>query len=188
MIIDKVLIRREPGYPTRIHMAVSDGVVLSGLPLSKVMIDNWTVHYWSEHAITFYSDVYKSEVDEGWLGSRAGTDIAGAYFGDQAAVTPFVEWWGECNPHPETVDTDIMVPWEGVFNAHNVLGQPYYPVTVFSPDQQEISRDLFMPVLYINELLELVGSDYRLVLSEIAAYNDEIVFELQKVGIGGPIK
>lgn len=183
MIIDRVRVfnpiaeENDDTIPFRIHMMVSEGIVLSADPIGISHHENWSIRYWNQYAITFYSDWIPYEVYEGQLGNRRGKDLAGVYMN---STSPYVDWLDEHGGRVGS-ETGYMVPWEGSFNASGVYGQPVYPVTVFTPDQMEISRDLFMPVLYLNEVLKQTETGYRLVISEVPAYNNDIAFEIQEV-------
>lgn len=177
MTIDQLTIVKPIGedrpVPARIHMMVTDGIDLVKEP-KPISIGSWYIQYYNENAISFYSKTEQYEVDEGLLGSRCGHDLIGPYMG-----TPAAEWMDAANCPNLPQPTYEMVPYEGRFNSDCVYGQPVYPVTVFTPATGAISRDLFMPVLYLNELLGMV-CDYHLTPAVIPAYCGDIVFELRQ--------
>lgn len=159
--------------PARIHMMVTDGINLIKEP-QTVTLNDWNIQFYDDEVISSYSSVHRYEQDSGLLGNRVGDDLIGAYMD-----TPVVEWLlnrGDLvGSHSESGE---MVGWEGRFNSCNVLSQPFYPVTVFTPKTDVVSRELFMPVLYLNEVLECCELPWGLTLATIPAYCGDIVFEL----------
>lgn len=162
--------------PKRIHMMISEGINLSADPVCREQGD-WTISYFNTNVVTFDSDVYRCMVDPYLIGRRDNEDITALYLQDTS--TPFYEAYAEYWGVTESDNEEELVLWEGAFNSCNLLGQPYYPVTVFTPDQQAISRELFMPVIYLNQLLDQMDTGYVLESCTNAALNGEIVFELK---------
>ncbi|ANA87325.1 hypothetical protein PBI_KAMPE_91 [Gordonia phage Kampe] len=171
--IDQITIVHPENAPSRIHMMVIDGIDLIKEP-KPIELGDWFIQFYSENAISFYSPTQVYEVDSGLLGSRTGADLIGPYMN-----TPAAEWMDAANCPSRPHEIGEFEQYEGAFNSSNIYSQPVYPVTVFTPATGPISRDLFMPVLYLNEVILCYGLDYHLTPAVIPAYCGDIVFELR---------
>lgn len=174
MIIDAVTVRTDVS-PWRVHMMVSEGINLSADPYCELSDSRWRTYYFNQNAITFDSDVHRWQVESAYLNRNKYTLLY--LYKDMPAFDMLYTYMRQY------ADTKIgdgsLAPYEGRYNAYNVYGMPVYPVTVFTPDQREIGRDLFMPVPYINDALAKADIKYRLYVNEEVCMFGDIVYKIR---------